>query len=448
MFAAHKTAIHTLSILLIQSGTKFLPSSQIARAAPCYPLCHMTTYTSFGCQGGKKSYSSLASSRSGRTETPALDDAYTQGTNQIPTDSDYPEMSELISENPKSVIHGIPRGNCKSSSVFLGINMQRLYRYQATVELFGSQRMSAIGEATRKKEAEKAAYLHIVTQLHQKGLLKLAYSTKYRTAFNDKELAQDRRAKHDVYNYAASFLSVPRFHHVKLAPELTRNGETVYKTVVEFSDRSVKGEGVDISLPVSERIACLNFLKESQRREGAKRKTRWEETPATFRTSDIIAFWAWYRFEHPTTKLRMIGPSRAGIDGLLKAQVLMDGKPLGEAAVLSGIIGEENGADYFASMTAAVALLNTDVDLFQRYLIAIDGQRPGRFWRPGVQVDAETPSFMRTAVSRVPEPTPPYRCKGWLPAIFDISKKAKSLRKKVKLGIRKKVKSLRKKAKP
>ncbi|ERF70505.1 hypothetical protein EPUS_07362 [Endocarpon pusillum Z07020] len=355
---------------------------------------------------------------------PALDGAYTRGTNQIPTDSDYPEIPELTSENPKSVIHGIPRGNCKSSSVFLGMNMQRLYRYQVTVEIFGSQRMSAIGEATMKKEAEKAAYLHIVTQLHQKGLLKLAYSTKYRTAFNDKELAQDRMVKHDVYNYAARFLSVPRFRHFKLAPELTKNGETVYKTVVEFSDRSVKGEGVDQSLPVSERIACLNFLKESQRREGAhKRKSRREETPATFRTSDIIAFWVWYRSEHPRTKLRMHGPSPTGIDGLLKAQVLMNGKPLGEAAVLSGIIGEENGADYFASMTAAVALLNTDVDLFPRYLIAVGVQRPGRFWRPEIQVDAETPSFMRTAVSRIPEPTPLYRCRGWLSAIFDSRKR-------------------------
>lgn len=221
-------------------------------------------------------------------------------------------------------------------------------------------------------------------------------------------------AKHHVYNYAARFLSVPTFRHVKLAPELTNHAEPVYKTVVEFSHRRVKGEGVDISLPMSERIACLNFLKESQRRERPHKR----KTPATFRTSDIIAFWAWYRFEHPRVSLRVDGPSPTGIDGLLKAQVLMDGKPLGEAVVLSGVIGEENGADYFASMTAAVALLNADVDLFPRYLKAVGVQRPRRYWRPKDDVDAEMPSFMRTAVSRIPEPMPLYRCRDLLSAIF------------------------------
>lgn len=168
MFVARKTTFHPLSIPLIQSRTRVLRSSQIAKApsklprrlllAPCYPLCHMTTYASFGCQGGKTSYSSLASSRSAHIETPALDDAYIRGTNQIPTDSDDPEIPALISENPKSVIHGIPRGNCKSSSVFLDTNMQHLYRCQVTVELFGSQRMSAIGEARMKVSLRTMRY--------------------------------------------------------------------------------------------------------------------------------------------------------------------------------------------------------------------------------------------------------------------------------------------------
>ena len=161
MFVGRETTFHTLFIPTVQSRIKVLRSSQIAKApsklprrlllAPCYPPCHMTTHPSFGCQGGKNSYSSLASSRSEHIEMPALDDAYTRRTNQIPMDSDYPEIPALISKSPKSVVHGIPRGNCKSSSVFLDTNiMQRLYRCQVTVELFGSQRMSAIGESTKK----------------------------------------------------------------------------------------------------------------------------------------------------------------------------------------------------------------------------------------------------------------------------------------------------------
>ncbi len=160
MFVGRKTTFHALFISLIHSRTKLLLSSQIAKApsklprrlllASCRSLCTMNTYTKFGCHEGKNSYSSLASSRSEHVATPAVDDLYPRRTNQIPTDSDYPEIPALISENPKSVVYGIPRGKCKSSSVFLDTNMRHLSRCQATVELFGSQRMAAIGEATNR----------------------------------------------------------------------------------------------------------------------------------------------------------------------------------------------------------------------------------------------------------------------------------------------------------
>ena len=64
--------------------------------------------------------------------------------------SEYPETPVLFSEDPKKVVLDIPQGNCISSSVFLDASMRGLFRRQVTVEPFGSQRMSAIGESTQK----------------------------------------------------------------------------------------------------------------------------------------------------------------------------------------------------------------------------------------------------------------------------------------------------------
>lgn len=234
------------------------------------------------------------------------------------------------------------------------------------------------------------------------------------------------QVRHSVYDYAAQFLFVPRFCHSTAKSVLDQDGRQRYETIVELPEGDVKAEGVGLSFRDAETAACLKFLHETHPRGPASPKN-----PVALRTSNVYQFWEWYRFEHPEAELKMDGPSRVGNDGLLRAQVLMDGKPLGEAVQLFGDVGEEDKIELLACMTAAVALQNHDASLLLRYLDATKngGIHVPRSLSPtDILVDIESTIAMEDTVSRMPEPKLPDRNRDIASAVLGKERKNKRQR--------------------
>lgn len=189
MMVGCMTAYHLLATPLIQCRTKVRQFPQIAKAhsklarrfSPA-PFCALTVTninTSRENHGGERPHSQLAFSRSEGTEWPAFaaspqnsvpndtdtrpqpqsqskdddhifDEAYIRRTYKIPTNLDYPEIPEVVSENPKSVVIQTPRGTFKPRSVFLSTGSPGLFRCQVFVDIVGGEQISAIGEGFKK----------------------------------------------------------------------------------------------------------------------------------------------------------------------------------------------------------------------------------------------------------------------------------------------------------
>ncbi len=228
-------------------------------------------------------------------------------------------------------------------------------------------------------------------------------------SFSDEALGRGRNAKYDVYDYAARFFSTPRFYYrvAKLSPE--QNDKVVYQTVVELPGRDIKAKGEGFSVRNAETAACLNFFKEADR---YKAHSPMIKEPLALQLSNVKKFWEWYQVQHPETEFNEDGPSHVGNCGLLKAQLLADGKPLGDAVVLFGDAGQEEKLELLAYLTAAIALQNDDTGLFRRYLEA-HGQRdgqPSETMAPiDVEIDAESVTVMDQAINRMPDYTVPSR---------------------------------------
>lgn len=259
-----------------------------------------------------------------------------------------------------------------------------------------------------QKVAEKAAYLHVVAQLHKNGSLRRAYARlgkqqKPHENVSDEALAKERSPKYDVYEYAARFLSAPKFYHHVERPSVQQNDNPIFKTILELPEQGIRVEGIGRSVHDSETASCLRFFKRANRLEENSRCIKGD---VPLRLTDAKKFWEWYRLQHPETKFALEGPRHAGQEGLLRAQVLMDGKPLGKTVELSGDAGEESQIELVAYLTAAIELQKNDIDLFSRYLNE-NRNKDGQVLRLNspiqIGIDAESTGLMDAAIHRIPE---------------------------------------------
>lgn len=206
-----------------------------------------------------------------------------------------------------------------------------------------------------------------------------------------------------MYEYAARFLSVPKFYHGIAMPCPRQTGKSIYRTIVELSKPGIRAEGVGYSVLDSETDACLKFF---QKADQQKENSCMVQQSSVIQSGNIRKFWEWCRSVHPGTEITMDGPSSVGNDGLLKAQVLMDGKPLGDAVVLFADSSEKDKIELLALLTAAIALQNQDVYLFSNYL-AVSGKKAVQVLRPltpiDIIIDAESATIMDQAIDQTPE---------------------------------------------
>jgi hypothetical protein len=98
----------------------------------------------------------------------------------------------------------------------------------------------------------------------------------------------------------------------------------------------------------SQIMAFLNFFEEADRVEINSRSIR---DPAAFSLRNVKGFWDWYRLEHPGTSFAMDGPLYVEESGLLKAQLLMNRYPLGEAMESFAEAGEPHKMELLAYLT-------------------------------------------------------------------------------------------------
>lgn len=78
------------------------------------------------------------------------DEEYIRRTNEVPTDSEYPETPESINANPKCAVHNTPRPTFKLRSEYVDGIRPGVFRCLAYVDVAGGEQILGVGEGMRK----------------------------------------------------------------------------------------------------------------------------------------------------------------------------------------------------------------------------------------------------------------------------------------------------------
>jgi ATP-dependent RNA helicase DHX36 len=216
-------------------------------------------------------------------------------------------------------------------------------------------------------------------------------------------LAKGKHAKYEVYQYAAQFVSVPKFGYRTVKSSCQQADKLIFETTLQLLEPKIKAKGVGHSMQDAETAACLSFFRKA---DGREKNSRVTNDPPALQLSNVKKFWKWFQSEYPEDKIVMDGPEYFGNNGLLKAQVLINGKPLGEPVELFGDAGEKDKIELVARLAGAIALQKHDASLVSRYINVIerDDQQISRVLTPvEVNMDFRSTKIMQENIKEVSE---------------------------------------------
>ena len=229
-----------------------------------------------------------------------------------------------------------------------------------------------------KKLAEKNAYFHLINKLHGHGLLSEMLNP--RAAFDqlDKQtLVNEADATTDIYNYAARFDCVPKV----TAAKIRRN---VFEVTVQLPEQNIKVTARGLDYKMAEISAGLRFKQEAEKYHAEHGENSIViKDSTTLNTGNIQNFFEFYRIlnkgaqiEVEAKSVQLLGQSAH------RAQVKINGEPVGELAVMSSRKKAEN----IAYLTAAVELKKKTPELYPEFLRALQAGN-GDILRPVGTID-------------------------------------------------------------
>lgn len=175
-------------------------------------------------------------------------------------------------------------------------------------------------------------------------------------------------AKTDIYNYAARFGCVPKLH----ARMINRGGRKTIEVIAKLVEQDIHVVARGSNLLAAEIAAASRFKRAAETyhvKEGKGPIVIKESTAIT--ATNSRKFFEYLKYVHPTVKYTVSSEpaeERRGMGQIpIKAQVMIDGEPIGEAVEFLS----KKKAEDLAFLTAAVVLLRKDPGLEQGFFQAL-----------------------------------------------------------------------------
>lgn len=376
-------------------------------------------------------------------EIQLLDLSYIQRTMPLPTEDQYPDaLPELfVPQHISTAIHN----QCQTQRISLQVDLdmtpkkgltsaarKRLSRNESPifvcsvkVEMTDFCTATAFGEGIGKKEAKQAAWLHLVSKLHVDGTLKElfpedkhAVATKYERDVeqiqisanepHDAAAAKDemdlqpveldeavkqneKDAKIEIYDYAASLGLVPSFETKVLLPRSARvqRRSKAWKAVrgwqvrIRLEGRDINVSAIGRDLHTAEVAAALAFKAEAEKQHidsgsGVALKNR-----RILTADNAKNFFDFYKSHTRITDVTLEQESRNQNGGAFNiAKLLINGSQIGQEVAMS----TKAEAQSIAYLTAAVELTSADPALLREFEVAAS-KTGGKVLRPVRPVD-------------------------------------------------------------
>ena len=282
---------------------------------------------------------------------------------------------------------------------------------------------SAFGEGVSKQKARQAAWLHLLSKLHAEGILQELFpDTTAQTrnvsgekepdepqlvpAHVDEQTKEDEKdAKTEIYNYAASHGLTPHFEVNIVQPRAPRarfgripkKPKPVFQATVRLDDQDINVSAAGKDVQTAEIAAALAFKQEAEKQLQKSNGHSQQYGSSVLNVDTAKAFFDFYktRVSRVWLETEHEKVDQAGCQN--RARVTLDGVAVGQGAIMR----TKKEAEAVAYLTAAIEITNGKPELLHEFEQMIKKGK-GKALRPvksvDLQLDFETVHSMRLAL--------------------------------------------------
>jgi HrpA-like RNA helicase len=284
--------------------------------------------------------------------------------------------------------------------------------------------VTAFGEGTSNQAARQAAWLHVISKMHVDGTLKELFPDRYAAVaksqmedeVDDFELQpveldedvknEEKDAKTEIYEYAASLGLVPFFETKTLQPRTSRarrgikpkNPKLVWQVRIRLEGRNIDVSAIGKDLRTAEVAAGLAFKAEAEKQHTRPEGMAGNDDRRILTVETAKKFFDFYKTRVGTISLAVEHEQqRENSVNWTVARVTINGMQVGQDVLM----GRKKEAESVAYLAAAVELTNKDPNLLREFeQTVIKGK--GEILRPVRPIDfplaAEVIGSMREAL--------------------------------------------------
>ncbi|KAI9836694.1 MAG: hypothetical protein M1838_005003 [Thelocarpon superellum] len=328
------------------------------------------------------------------------DHRYIRRTRSFPTKKDCPTAPTVLFSPPEGSFVKFLHKICHLEASFALMPDGRNRRCTLSGTLASGEAFTAIGDGWNKIYAQKAASLNAVAHLHESGALRKLYGALDQTTLKD-----EADAKSDVYNYAARFDLVPRFEVEPLPPSMRTGGRKMVAVTISLPEQNIHVSAHEPTFLLAEITASIKFKAEAEKHHAANGSDSIVIRDATvLTTANAKGFFDVYKMRNKGARVDV---ESAEVEGRKKmgnmpyrAQVLLNGEPIGEAVEMT----TKKEAEELALLPAAIALKKANPYLYEAFQQAHRAGN-GEILRPvppvDLSVDDESVVIMRETLHEV-----------------------------------------------
>ena len=241
-----------------------------------------------------------------------------------------------------------------------------------------------------QKSAETAAYLHFIAKCHERGILmdlidRNSTANKMNKQVKEQVKQEEKDAIMDIYNYAARFNSVPQFKLQSIKRMERRRQRTLIEMAVDLSEQAIHVKGYGRDAQSAEIDAALKFKKQAEKYHAERGTGDLVIKDSTALTADNVGkFIEFMKIIRPGIQFELEYEEVKGGYGRNKhkIQVKVNKDAVGDAVMMSN----KKKAEAVASLTACVEMKKMDLELWPRYLRALQHGN-GQILRPIAPID-------------------------------------------------------------
>ncbi|KAI9833160.1 MAG: hypothetical protein M1819_003782 [Sarea resinae] len=301
-----------------------------------------------------------------------MDEPYIRRHFKIPTAAEYPGAPQNLAIQPQVVLRKVGGGALKIKGRVTTLPRGN-FKYNITCQIPDREPVIVHGEGNSQKAAEKAAFLRLLADFHESGILKEIFHDDPSDEEVDQQTLQDEAdAKTDIYNYAARFDLVPQLTVRPIFRPFRARGKKLIEVSIELPDQGIKVAGRALNLKAAEVGASIRFKQEAEKYHAEHGDSSLViKDSTTINSSNVKKFFEFYQIHHKDAKFETDTKRVTGLKQFgsipYRSQVLMNGEPIGEPVDMIA----QKKAEELAYLTAAIALKKMEPDLHHQFARAL-----------------------------------------------------------------------------